>query len=173
MIAQVHEDHIAVLPRGEEWVVRRAVHADVVGIARIVAEYARRGDLLPRSAENIRATLPDWVVAEADGAIVACGSLLEMDVGLAEVRSLVVAPAYRSYGVGAQIVRALVREAGRRGIPTVFALTRAVRFFERLGFLVTDKERFPAKVMRDCALCPLQDRCDETAVILEAPSAPE
>ena len=86
---------------------------------------------------------------------------------LVEVRSLAVLPAYRSYGVGGLLVHGLVAQARERGIPTVFALTRAVPFFERLGFVVTDKERFPEKVWTDCAVCPLQQCCDETAVVLE------
>ncbi|HMP42359.1 MAG TPA: hypothetical protein PKA05_18420, partial [Roseiflexaceae bacterium] len=57
--------------------------------------------------------------------------------------------------------------ARTRGFPTIFALTRAVGFFTKLGFVVTGNERFPEKVWRDCVLCPLRDRCDETAVVLE------
>jgi amino-acid N-acetyltransferase len=90
-----------------------------------------------------------------------------MNPALVEVRSLAVLPVFRSYGLGRKIVLALVERARQRGIPTVFALTRAVAFFERLGFSVTNKERFPEKVWRDCAICPLQHACDETAVVLE------
>jgi amino-acid N-acetyltransferase len=139
----------------------------VPAIAEIVAEHARQGHLLPRSAESIRAGLPSWLVAEAGGAVVGCCCILEMSPTLIEVRSLAVLPAFRSHGIGALLVQGLVEQARARGIPTVFALTRAVPFFERLGFRVTDKERFPEKVWRDCAICPLQHNCDETAVVLE------
>jgi amino-acid N-acetyltransferase len=148
-------------------VVRPACEADIPAIVAIVAENARQGHLLPRSAENIRASLPAWLVGEVGGRVVGIGSLLEMGPGLVEVRSLAVLPAYRSLGVGAAIVGALVEEARRRQESTVFALTRAVGFFERLGFKVTVKERFPQKVWRDCAICPLQHACDETAVAIE------
>ncbi|HWQ11989.1 MAG TPA: GNAT family N-acetyltransferase [Roseiflexaceae bacterium] len=147
--------------------VRPASEADIPAIVAIVAEHVRQGHLLPRSAENIRASLPTWLVAEVGGAVVGIGSLLQMTPVLAEIRSLAVLPAYRSYGVGAAIVRGLVAEARRRGFLTVFALTRAVPFFEKLGFTVTGHERFPEKVWRDCVLCPLQQRCDETAVVME------
>jgi len=167
MIGQVHADHIAHMYRTDAIVIRRATCADVDRIAAIVNQHARAGHLLPRSANNIRATLHSWIVAEVDGLIVACGSLLEMNPTLVEVRSLAVLPAYRSHGLGAQIVRELVSEARQRGVPTVFALTRAVPFFERLGFEVTNKERFPEKVMQDCVICPLQRCCDETAVVLD------
>jgi amino-acid N-acetyltransferase len=147
--------------------VRPAAEADVPAIVEVVNENARLGHLLPRSAENIRASLPNWLVAEVEGRVVGIGSLLAMSPTLVEVRSLAVLPSYRRYGVGALIVRALIEQARARGIPTVFALTRAVGFFERLGFVATSRERFPEKVWKDCVICPLQHACDETAVVYE------
>jgi amino-acid N-acetyltransferase len=168
MITQVAEDQIYITTlSASQTLVRPAVDADVQAIADIVNQHARQGHLLPRSAENIRQSLPNWLVAEVAGVVVGSGSLLEMSPTLVEVRSLAVLPAYRSLGVGALLVNALVERARERGIPTVFALTRAVPFFERLGFVVTATERFPEKVWKDCVVCPLQQHCDETAVVLE------
>jgi amino-acid N-acetyltransferase len=147
--------------------VRLAQPHDVDAIKQVVDENVAQGHLLPRSRENIAQSLTNWLVAEVAERVVGIGSLLEMGPALVEVRSLAVLPAYRSYGVGGEIVKALVQEAQRRGYPTVFALTRAVGFFERMGFVVTEHERFPEKVWRDCVLCPLRDRCDETAVVIE------
>jgi amino-acid N-acetyltransferase len=144
---------------------RRAMLADAHAIADLVNLGEREGQLLPRSLEFIRASIDDWIVAEDCENIVGAGSLLEMSAELSEVRSLVVAPVYRQNGVGAKIVDALVNEARARGIPTVFALTRAVSFFEKLGFIVTEKENFPEKVWRDCAICPVRHACDEVAVV--------
>jgi amino-acid N-acetyltransferase len=168
MSIQVAEDQIYVPARnaGQPFV-RAAAEADVQVIADIINVYARQGHLLPRSAENIRASLPNWLVAEVDGAVVGIGSLLTMSPTLVEVRSLAVLPAYHRYGVGGALVRGLVEQARARGIPTVFALTRAVQFFERMGFAVTATERFPEKVWKDCVICPLKERCDEIAVVLE------
>lgn len=148
-------------------IVRSAEEADIAAIVAIVAENARQGHLLPRTAENIRASLGSWLVGEVEGNVVGIGSLLVMSPVLAEVRSLAVLPQYRAFGVGAAIVNGIVAAADRQGFPTVFALTRAVGFFTKLGFTITDKERFPEKVWRDCAICPLQHACDETAVVLE------
>lgn len=148
-------------------IVRPAREGDVAAIVAVVAENARQGHLLPRSPENIRASLDAWLVAEVDGQVVGIGSLVLMNPRLVEVRSLAVLPAYRKFGIGALIVGALVDQARERGIPVVFALTRAVGFFERLGFVITDKERFPEKVWKDCVICPLFHACDETAVVFE------
>lgn len=145
--------------------IRPASAADVAAIAELVRRHARIGNVLPRGEDNIRETLADWVVAERDGGVVACGSLWVYGPHLAEVRSLIVSEAAQGDGIGGRIVTALEAEARRRGIDKLFTLTRAVGFFERQAFTITDKERFPEKVWKDCQLCPLKDDCDETAMI--------
>jgi len=168
MITRVTEDQVYITATSlEAPVIRPATEADVPAIVAVVNENARLGHLLPRSAENIRASLANWLVAEVGGLVVGIGSLLTMSPTLVEVRSLAVLPSYRRYGIGALLVRGTEEQARERGIPTVFALTRAVSFFERLGFRVTDRARFPEKVWKDCVVCPLQHACDETAVVLE------
>ena len=168
MTVHVRESQVFVVPpRTPEIIVRCAEEDDVAAIVAIVAEHARQGHLLPRSAGNIRATLSSWLVAEVDGTVAGIGSLVQMSPTLVEVRSLAVLPQYRGLRIGQAIVRGLVDEARRRGFPKVFALTRAVPFFEKLGFRITSKDDFPEKVWRDCAICPLQHACDETAVVIE------
>ena len=145
--------------------IRKATPADAQAIADLVRIGEREGQLLPRSIESIRASIDDWMIVENTHHIIGVGSLIEMNSALAEIRSLVVAPAYRQSGIGAQIVAALLELARERNIPTVFALTRAVLFFEKLGFKITDKENFPEKVWRDCSNCPVQFACDEVAMV--------
>jgi amino-acid N-acetyltransferase len=158
---------IPVLPPVGEVVVRPALERDVPEIAEVVRENVRLGHLLPRSEDNIRSSLANWLVGVVNERVVGIGSLVEMSPVLAEVRSLAVLPEYQSFGVGANIVTGLVERARHYGYPTVFALTRAVRFFEKLGFSVTEKERFPEKVWTVCVVCPLVNACDETAVVIE------
>ncbi len=146
-------------------IIRRATLADAPAMADLVNLGEREGQLLPRSLESIRASIDDWIVATTNGRVVGVGSLLEMSPTLSEVRSLAVAPDYRANGVGATIVDALVDQARARGIETVFALTRAVPFFEKQGFVITDKENFPEKVWRDCSICPVRLACDEVAMV--------
>jgi amino-acid N-acetyltransferase len=148
-----------------EIAIRKATLVDARGIADLVNLGEREGQLLPRSLESIRTDINNWIVAEDDGRIIGVGSLLEMNHTLVEVRSLAVAPEYRKFGIGGRIVTALVNEARARGRTTVFALTRAVLFFEKLGFKITDKENFPEKVWRDCSICPVQFACDEVAMV--------
>ena len=144
---------------------RRATLVDAQVIADLVNLGEREGQLLPRTIESIETSIDDWMIAEDHGRIIGVGSLLEMGPTLSEVRSLAVAPEYRKHGIGAQIVNALIDLARERSIPNVFALTRAVIFFERLGFIISDKENFPEKVWRDCNICRVQFMCDEVAVV--------
>lgn len=146
--------------------IRLARPGDIPGIVALINEHARRGDVLPRTAKSIQDTLGNWLVGEQQGQIMACVSLLFYTPKLAEVRSLAVHDALKGQGWGAVIVQALLAEARQRHIPTLFALTRAIRFFEKQGFTVTDKSHFPEKVWRDCVQCPIQHNCDETAVVL-------
>src|SRR4051812_22316143 len=130
MITEIQEAHVhAAVSTWSEPAARAATSTDVPAIVAIVNEYARQGHLLPRRADDIRASLPSWLVAEVDDRIVGVGSLVEMSRALVEVRSLVVLPEYRHYGVGRLIVDGLAEQARRRGFTTIFALTRAVPFF--------------------------------------------
>lgn len=139
---------------------------DVADIAKLVDIHARKGKILPRSTEAIRESIENWIVVNGDDSIVACGSLYFYSPHLAEVRSLAVDENTERTGLGSAIVIALIDEAQRRGVHTLFALTRVVPFFERLGFTRSDKNWFPEKIWKDCALCPVQDQCDENAVVL-------
>ncbi len=152
-------------------IIRLATLSDAAQISALVELGVQEGQLLPRSVEMIAASIDDWIVAEGAQGVIGAGSLLLMTPVLAEVRSLVVAPDYRKYGLGGKIVQALVEEAKVREIPTLFALTRAVNFFERLGFVVSDKEHFPEKVWRDCSICPVRFNCDEIALVMQLKQA--
>lgn len=152
--------------------IRKAALADAPAVAALVCLGEREGQLLPRSLESIQANIGDWMVAEADGVVVGVGVLVEMGPKLVEVRSLAVLPDYRKRGLGARIVGSLLEEATARGYSNVFALTRAVAFFERLQFAVTVKEEFPEKVWRDCVICPVRFACDEVAVVWSPKHSP-
>ncbi|HEU5208850.1 MAG TPA: GNAT family N-acetyltransferase [Longimicrobiales bacterium] len=148
-------------------VVRRAVAADVEAMHALQAEFVASRILLARSIEQIRATIDHYVVAEADGAIVATGMLKVYSADLAEVCALAVAPAYQKHGLGRRIVHALLDDAQAQGIHRVIALTLQDKFFHRLGFTTTALSRLPEKVAADCKVCPKRHACDEIAVVRE------
>ena len=94
-----------------EFSVRPATTDDVAAIAALVADYATRGDVLPRPAAAIAITISDWVVGEMDGRIVACGAIFPYSSSLAEVRTTIVRDELQGRGAGRAIVRALVELA--------------------------------------------------------------
>ena len=83
------------------------------------------------------------------------------------MRSLCVDERLKSKGVGRTLTEALLDEAERYGLKTVFALTVVPAFFEKLGFRMAPRERFPVKVYEDCLGCPKYSCCDEVAVSYE------
>ena len=152
---------------------RSALAHDAVGIAKLVNNYASRGELLPRPLGEIHATIDDWCVALIDQNVIGCGSLIFYSPLYTEVRSLVVLHRYQRLGIGKSLVSHLMIKARERGICRLFALTRAVPFFERIGFQRAPSMQFPEKVWRDCMLCSRQDDCDEVAVVLSLNGGPE
>jgi amino-acid N-acetyltransferase len=138
---------------------------EIEAIRALFAEEVAAGRMLPRAADDIRAHLDDWIVAEADGQIVGCVSLVRFNTSLCEVRSLAVHPAFRGRGIASELVREAIALAEQRGIERVLVLTRAAELFEKLGFHRDFVANFPEKVWRDCAPCPFRHACDEVALI--------
>ena len=99
--------------------------------------------------------------------VVGCLALELVWRDLAEVKSLAVNEAHQGKGVGSELVSAAIEEGRGMGLKKIFTLTRERTFFERSGFKVVAKETLPHKVWTDCVRCPLQDNCDEIAMILE------
>ena len=152
--------------------IRPALPEDIPGIFNLVSKHALRGDVLPRSESQIRATLSEWIVGNDSGEIVGCASLLDYTPELSEVRSLIVDDRIKGQGWGAALLQVLIARAQRRGTPILFALTRAEAFFRHAGFAASDRDRFPEKIWRDCDQCPVKDNCDEVAVELRIDNLP-
>jgi amino-acid N-acetyltransferase len=145
--------------------VRSANVNDVKAINGLINAYAERDLMLFRSLADIYTNLQNFFVAEQDGQVIGCCALEVIWSDLAEVKSLAVEENHKGRGVGASLVNAAVEKAKLIGVPKVFGLTLKPEFFEKLGFKVVDKNELPMKVWSDCARCPKQQNCDETAVI--------
>ncbi len=150
---------------------RAARPADVPAIAALIAEYARWGLLLPRSAEAIGRDVDTFVVAVDAQGVIGCGALRTYTPTLAELCSLAVAEAYHGRGVGGLIVESIVERAHELGIRQLFALTLRERFFNRLGFRTGLIADVPEKVWADCAGCALRAACREIMVVRDLGSA--
>jgi amino-acid N-acetyltransferase len=146
--------------------VRKAQLKDVPLMMPVLNNYAKLAEILPRTEADVYQSIRDWVVAEVEGKIIGMGSLLIMWGDLAEIRSLVIDPAYQGQGIGRAIVAQLLSEARVLELPRVFALTRKPGFFLKMDFQLTRIEHLPRKVQKDCVFCPKFHACDEVAVIM-------
>jgi len=150
---------------GESYAVRKAIVRDVGRIQKLVNEFASRGLMLGLSLSEVYEHLRDFSIAEKDGEVVGACALHIVWEDLAEVRSLVVEPAYRDSGIGRSLVESCIEEARSLRLNRVFALTYQEDFFFRLGFEPVEKSELPQKVWSDCMKCTKFPDCDETAVI--------
>ena len=152
---------ITVKPR-----IRAALASDAPEIAALVNSFAARNIMLPRSEEQVLTALDRFVIAEIDGELAGCGSLIALTPALAEIRSLAVASEQQGSGLGGVIVAALLAMARELGYDQVCALTLRPAFFERQGFEIVDRWGLTPKIWQECVFCPKFHHCDETAMLL-------
>lgn len=148
--------------------IRKARMGDVKAIQKLIADHARKGDMLPRSLSEIYENLRDYFVFLEDGGeVVGSAAIHIMWEDLAEVRSLAVREGHMRRGVGTHLVEACLSEAIVLGITRVFALTYRPEFFKRLGFVQVDKSELPQKIWTDCLKCSKFPECDEVALVTD------
>ncbi len=149
--------------------IRKARMGDVKAIQKLIADYAKKGDMLPRSLAEIYENLRDYFVFVDDGNddVVGSAAIHIMWEDLAEVRSLAVAEGKMRHGGGTQLVEACLSEAIVLGVTRVFALTYKPEFFEKLGFRKVDKAELPHKIWSDCLKCSKFPDCDEVALVAD------
>jgi len=145
--------------------VRSAKIDDARAIYSLINSYAERDKMLFRSIADIYENLQSFTVAELNGRVVGCCALQIIWSDLAEIKSLAVDKENTGTGVGKMLVASATEQARQFGLPRIFALTLNPDFFEKMGFKIIEKDSLPMKVWKDCAKCPKQQNCDETAVI--------
>lgn len=153
-------------PTPSSLTVRAARAEDVPDIFNTIGYWASQGRMLVRPMQNIFENLRDFSVAEVGGEFAGCGALHILWGDIAEVRGLAVRPEVQAKGVGKQIVAACELEARRVGIPTLFAWTYSVGFFEKCGFTLIDKTReLHPRVWSECLRCPFFVGCNENGMV--------
>jgi amino-acid N-acetyltransferase len=145
--------------------VRNATVSDTKVIYSLINFYAEEDKMLFRSMADIYKNLQTFTVAEEDGNVFGCCGLEIVWSDLAEIKSLAVEQSKKGSGVGRMLVAAAIEHATELGVERIFALTLDASFFEKLGFQTVAKDLLPMKVWSDCARCPKQQNCDETAVV--------
>jgi N-acetylglutamate synthase-like GNAT family acetyltransferase len=149
----------------EQISLRMAQPVDVAPIVSLVNGYASDSVMLSITEERVVLALEDFIVAvDVRGRVRACGALKEYSPSLAEVASLAVARDAHGGGIGKRVVAELEALARMRGIEELFALTMTAGFFQSVGFVITERARYPEKIRRDCTSCARRFGCAEVCV---------
>jgi len=145
---------------------RGALLADARIIHELVNAGADKGEMLPRSLNEIYESLRDFQIYWGeDGQLLGVCALHISWAGWAEIRSLYVREEDRGCGIGTKLVEKCLEDARRLGVDRVFTLTYRPGFFERIGFRLARKSDLPQKVWGDCLNCPKFPDCDEVALV--------
>jgi amino-acid N-acetyltransferase len=153
--------------------VEKARISDVPQMHKLINYFAERDEMLPRSLSELYENIRDYFVVRQGERVVACTLMHVFWSDLAEIRSLAVAEDSQEQGIGAQLVKACLKEAEELGIATIFCLTYKPAFFEQFGFSQVDKMELPRKVWTECYRCPKFPNCDEVAMVyhLKSPAS--
>jgi len=144
--------------------VRRAKMSDVDSIHQLTNFWADKGEILPRTRDNIIHAIQNFVVAELDGVVVGTASLYIYQTGLAEIRSVVVDESAQKQGQGEALVQYLLEFAHQMELEQIIVLTYIPQYFEQLGFNVIDKSSLAENIIEDSEPSPHKDPADEVAM---------
>src|SRR4051812_2557659 len=146
--------HMSTAVNGAE--LRSAQLADLPAIERLL-----KASALPLA--GVTEALPGFIVAEYDGAIVGSAAL-EVCCDNALLRSVAVAPEWRSRGLGRALVTRVIADAEARGLRALYLLTTtAEHYFPSFGFQQITRDEVPAEV-RDTE--EFQGACPASAVAM-------
>jgi amino-acid N-acetyltransferase len=149
--------------------IRKATIKDVKTIHKILQEYGRKGEVLPRPLSVLYDHVRDFsvYVDERDNSVIGCCALQFCWDDLAEIRSLAVHPDHLGKKIGSKLTEAILSEAKLFGVQEVFALTYRPEFFKKFGFVIIDRSKLPLKIWADCIVCVKFPDCDEIAMMKE------
>lgn len=144
----------------------------IAGVSEITITPARAEDLESIKALLIASALPTdgvddhwktFLVARDGERMVGCGGA-EAYQFAALIRSVAVAPEYRSTGVGRRLVRQLLDRLASRGLREFYLLTTtAESYFKKRGFKTIDRDEVHPQLLSSREF---QGACPSTAVCM-------
>ncbi|WDP87435.1 MAG: amino-acid N-acetyltransferase [Desulfobacter sp.] len=124
--------------------IRRAGLEDVPEILHLMEEYVKKGNLVMRTAPDIKAKIDSYHIYAVDHAVYGCGALYELGQGWAEIGGIAVNQAYKSQGIGHGLIEYLIDIARDKKIQTLFLLTtQAADWFFEFGFVWASPDDLP------------------------------
>ncbi len=117
-------------------IIRKASAKDRAGTLKLIRQHP--DTLLQHNLPRIS----EFFLAVEGKNIVGCCALDVYSKRLAEVRSLAVAKEFQGKGIATQLIEACLREAKKKRVYEVLAITAAPSLLERHGFAAFNKEKF-------------------------------
>ena len=145
--------------------IRKAKIKDIKQIQELIACFAKRDEMLPRSLKELYENIRDFWVYEDKGKLSGCAALHISWDDLAEIKSLAVAKNKQGKGIGRDLVTACLAEAEVMGAKKIFVLTYKPEFFKRMGFKKINHAALPHKIWAECINCCKFPNCQEIALL--------
>ena len=124
--------------------IRPMVQTDIPAVLRVMRPFVENGKLLPRTEQQLNATINDFIVYEVDGGVHACSCLHEYSDGQMEIAAVAVDESFSHMGIGPKMIHHFIEVARARKAESVFIMTtQAADWFEKLGFEQDDIESLP------------------------------
>ncbi|MEP6691606.1 MAG: arsenic resistance N-acetyltransferase ArsN2 [Gemmatimonadaceae bacterium] len=139
--------------------IRRPIADDLPAIERLL-----RASGLP--VDGVAEALPTFFVALHDAALVGVAGL-EVCCDNALLRSVAIAPEWRSRGLGRSLVNHIIADGESRGLRSLYLLTTtAEHYFPSFGFTRVERDAVPADVR---ATAEFQGACPASATAMRLP----
>lgn len=124
--------------------IRRATLVDVPEILHLLDDYAQKGNLVVRTASDIKNRIDAYQIYAVDHAVYGCAALYELGDGWGEIGAVAVNAAYKSQGIGRGLVQCLIETARKKKLKTLLLLTtQAADWFFEFGFVWTGLDKLP------------------------------
>ena len=126
--------------------IRPAEVRDIPDLMRLIEPLIQRGNLLPRTKNDIERHLAEFVIAEHDRLVYGCAALKSFVADKAgEIYCLAVSDKGRGMGYGDLLLQSIENMAVKQGLTQLFALTtRTADWFLERGFEASDLNALPA-----------------------------
>ncbi len=124
--------------------IRQAGLGDVPEILHLLDGYVQKGNVVLRTASDIKKNIHAYHIYAVDHAVYGCGALFQLDDGWGEIGAVAVNNAYKSRGIGRGLVQSLIRTAREKRINNIFLLTtQAADWFFEFGFVWAELSDLP------------------------------
>ena len=125
--------------------IRPAEMRDIPDIMRLIDPLVQRGNLLPRTKDEIEKHLAEFAVAEHDRLVYGCAALKSFaDDAAGEIYCLAVSEKGRGMGYGDLLLEYIENISVKQGITQLFALTtRTADWFVERGFCESHLDNLP------------------------------